>query len=382
MLRPCAQLFCWWILDFWLVRRLADDWDSADWCPDGCWLVWAEAVSSVVSPIALQCAAFAGDLSDPLQPLECIFRDIAGVDDTHHIAAGEHRRFLDMMLGEDVADLAQIVRHIHRDDRLTGDVPDFAVHQIAELFIKIHGHERRRIHVERMLCGEESQDIPVGNKADQRLAAIDYGNAADALFCQQLQHSGQAGVAVYRVNVLLYQLRQRRALCRRRRGRFAGGLCRIRRSIRRRFRMNAEDAVASRTEDPRDDFQAHAHQDRGDDRAQAHAPQGVDQHQAGDQRDGDHADVEDQLDGGKRFFRDFGNGQHRALAGQRNQVHRHVEEDPDGDEHGADDHHEQLDVEVSRVGQERHQVVGKCRQVAEQDADGYLQQVFQLERAP
>lgn len=35
-----------------------------------------------------------------------------------------------------------------------------------------------------------------------------------------------------------------------------------------------------------------------------------------------------------------------------------------------------------RVGQERHQVVGKCGQVAEQDADGYLQQVFQLERAP
>lgn len=232
-------------------------------------------------------------LADPLQPPECVLGDIAGVDDPHHIAVIQDRRFLDMMIGKHVADGSQIVRQVYRDDGFAGDVPDFAVHQLLQFFVKIHGHKGRRIDVEGMLGGEKPKNISVGDKSDQRLVAIDHGNAADAFFRQQIQHGGQAGVTVDCVDILFHKLRQGRGLCRRSRGS---------------LRMDAEYAVAGRAEEAGDDFQAHAHQDRGDDRPQAHAPQRVDQHQAGDQRDDDHADVEDQLDGGKRFSCDFGDG--------------------------------------------------------------------------
>lgn len=157
-------------------------------------------------------------LADPLQPPECVLGDIAGVDDPHHIAVIQDRRFLDMMIGKHVADSSQIVRQVYRDDGFAGDVPDFAVHQLLQFFVKIHGHERRRIDVERVLSGEKPQDISVGNKPDQRPVAIDHGNAADAFFRQQIQHGGQAGVTADCVDVLFHKLRQGRGLCRRSRG--------------------------------------------------------------------------------------------------------------------------------------------------------------------
>ena len=149
-------------------------------------------------------------LADPLQPPECVLGDIAGVDDPHHIAVIQDRRFLDMMIGKHVADGSQIVRQVYRDDGFAGDVPDFAVHQLLQFFVKIHGHKGRRIDVEGMLGGEKPKNISVGDKSDQRLVAIDHGNAADAFFRQQIQHGGQAGVTADCVDVLFHKLRQGR----------------------------------------------------------------------------------------------------------------------------------------------------------------------------
>ena len=106
-------------------------------------------------------------LADPLQPPECVLGDIAGVDDPHHIAVIQDRRFLDMMIGKHVADGSQIVRQVYRDDGFAGDVPDFAVHQLLQFFVKIHGHKGRRIDVEGMLGGEKPKNISVGDKSDQ-----------------------------------------------------------------------------------------------------------------------------------------------------------------------------------------------------------------------
>ena len=72
-----------------------------------------------------------------------------------------------MMIGKHVADGSQIVRQVYRDDGFAGDVPDFAVHQLLQFFVKIHGHKGRWIDVEGMLGGEKPKNISVGDKSDQ-----------------------------------------------------------------------------------------------------------------------------------------------------------------------------------------------------------------------
>lgn len=100
--------------------------------------------------------------------------------------------------------------------------------------------------------------------------------------------------------------------------------------------------------------------------------------QAGCQRDGHHGAVKGDLHLGEVDVGHVGDGLHHALAGQRHDVRRHVEEDAEGHQNGAQNDHAHPDDQALRRGKEGRAPVAEGGEVAEDDAHHDLEQVPDL----
>ena len=125
-----------------------------------------------------------------------------------------------------------------------------------------------------------------------------------------------------------------------------------------------------------DHFQHGSYQNSRDDRTDADTAQFMKTEQTGNQGYGNHGDIKAQLDRGEFDPANLRNCQHGSFAGQWDQICRDIEEDTEGDEEGAGQHHENPYREACRIGKESHEAVTKCGKKTKEDPHGDLQKIF------